>query len=172
MSAVLVESDRLGSLEMDETAIIEMPSGILGFPDLHRYALVAADDDGLYSWLQSLDDPSLAFLAVVPAPFFPDYAPVISDEDCRRLQLLDPSDGDARVIALLSFCCELVVDLPRAEDHLRHVCCIRDRYVFDDRLVAPLSELLDVGGRVADRDYAGDPLQVLSRCRRDRRRVA
>ncbi len=93
MTAVLVESARLGQLEMDEAAIIELPAGIMGFPDLHRYALIAADGDGLYSWLQSLDDPTLAFLAVVPAPFFPDYAPVISDEDCRRLELLDPSEA-------------------------------------------------------------------------------
>ena len=93
MSAVLVESDRLGPLEMDEAAIIEMPAGIMGFPGLQRYALVAAADEGLYSWLQSLDDPALAFLAVVPAPFIPDNEPVISDEDCRQLQLLEPSEA-------------------------------------------------------------------------------
>ena len=93
MTAVVVESVRLGHLEMDEAALVELAAGFMGFPDLHRYALVAADDDGIYAWLQSLDDPTLAFLTVVPAPFFPEYAPVISDEDCRRLELLDPSEA-------------------------------------------------------------------------------
>lgn len=93
MTVVLVESARLGQLEMDEAAIVELPAGIMGFPAQQRYALIAADPDGLYSWLQSLDDPALAFLVVVPAPFFPDYAPVISDEDCRQLELLEPSEA-------------------------------------------------------------------------------
>jgi len=93
MTAVLIDSVRLGHLEMDEASIIEVPAGIMGFPDLHRYAVVAADDDGIYSWLQSVEDPSLAFLTVVPALFFPTYAPVIPDDDCRSLGLRSPEDA-------------------------------------------------------------------------------
>lgn len=100
MTAVLVDSSRFGSLQLDETAIIELPSGILGFPDLHRYALLSADDDGIYSWLQAVDDPDLAFLVVVPLPFFPDYAPVISDEDCRLLRL--QRADDAQLLCLVT----------------------------------------------------------------------
>ena len=100
MTAVMIDSEHLGSVEVDEASVIELPAGILGFPEQRRYAVVAADDSGLYSWLQSLDEPQLAFLAVVPSPFFPDYEPVISDEDCATIGLTDPED--AQVLCLVT----------------------------------------------------------------------
>ena len=100
MTAVMIDSEHLGSVEVDESSVIELPGGILGFPDQRRYAIVAADDSGLYSWLQSLDEPELAFLAVVPTPFFPAYEPVIPDEDCATIGLTDP--GDAQVLCLVT----------------------------------------------------------------------
>ena len=87
MTAVMIESGHLGPVEVDDDAVVEFPAGIIGFPDQRRYAIVAAEDSGLYSWLQSVDEPDLAFLAVVPAPFFPDYAPVIPDEDCAAISV-------------------------------------------------------------------------------------
>ena len=100
MTAVMIDSGHLGSVEVDESSVIEVPAGILGFPEQRRYAVVAADDSGLYSWLQSLDEPQLAFLAVVPSPFFPDYAPVIPDEDCATIGRTDPED--AQVLCLVT----------------------------------------------------------------------
>ena len=100
MSALMVASERLGELSVDEMSVVELPAGIIGFPEYRRYALVAADEDGLYTWLQSLDEPSLAFLAVVPTPFFADYAPVIADEDCFRLGL--GSSRDAQLLCLVT----------------------------------------------------------------------
>ena len=100
MTAVMIDSEHLGSVEVDESSVVELPAGILGFPEQRRYAIVAADDSGLYSWLQSLDEPELAFLTVVPSPFFPDYAPVIPDEDCATIGLTDPED--AQVLCLVT----------------------------------------------------------------------
>lgn len=93
MTAVMIDSEHLGTVEVDESSVVEFPAGIIGFPDHRRYAVLEAEPSGLYSWLQSLDDPDLAFLAVVPAPFFPDYAPVIPDEDCATIGLTDPRDA-------------------------------------------------------------------------------
>lgn len=110
MTAVMIDSEHLGTVEVDDASVIELPAGIIGFPDQHRYAVVAADESGVYSWLQSIEEPGLAFLALVPAPFFPDYAPVVPDEDCRAIGLTDPADaqllclvtvGDDRVTANL-----------------------------------------------------------------------
>ena len=93
MTAMLVESERLGPLEVDEASVIEVPAGLIGFPQLRRFALVAAEETGVYSWLQSLDDPTVSFLSVVPAAFFPDYEPTIGDEDCIAIGLSDPADA-------------------------------------------------------------------------------
>jgi len=106
MTAVMIESGHLGPVEVDDHSVVEFPAGIIGFPDQRRYALVAAEESGLYSWLQSVDEPDLAFLALVPAPFFPDYAPVIPDEDCESIGLTDPED--AQVLCLVTVGDELI----------------------------------------------------------------
>lgn len=89
---MLVESERLGSIEVDESKVITFAEGLLGFPDARRFALVDAGDDGTYFWLQSLDDPRLAFLAAVPWAFFPEYEPELSMTDQEDLAISDPSD--------------------------------------------------------------------------------
>lgn len=90
---MLVASSRLGDLDVDEESIFDVPEGMLGFPDLRRLALIAHDDDGAYYWLQSVDQPDLAFLAVVPWRFFPAYEAVLSTEDEAALGLEDPADA-------------------------------------------------------------------------------
>lgn len=97
---MLLESDRLGPIEVDDASIVELPAGLLGFEDTRRYALVQADEHGAYSWLHALDDPSLAFLTVVPGFFFPDYSPDVSDDDVAALDLTDA--GDAQVLCLVT----------------------------------------------------------------------
>lgn len=97
---MLIESEQLGTVEIDESKILSFPDGLLGFPDVTRFALVDAGDDGTYFWLQSIDDPHLAFLAAVPWAFFPDYEPELSDSDQEALALTDARD--AMVLCLLT----------------------------------------------------------------------
>jgi flagellar assembly factor FliW len=97
---MFVDSERLGPIEVADASVIELPAGLLGFETCHRFALIPADDVGAYVWLQSIDDPTLAFLAVVPGFFFPDYAPELPDEDAAALEL--ESDADAQVLALVT----------------------------------------------------------------------
>jgi flagellar assembly factor FliW len=103
---VLIESERLGAVEVDETKILTFPEGLLGFAGPQRFALVDAGDDGTYFWLQSLDDAQLAFLAAVPWAFFPDYEPELSNADQDELGITDPSQ--ALVFCLLTFTDEAV----------------------------------------------------------------
>jgi flagellar assembly factor FliW len=98
---VHIESERLGAVEVDESKVLTFDHGLLGFPDAKRFALVDASDDGTYYWLQSLDDPQLAFLAAVPWAFFPDYEPELSEPDQAALGLSTPTD--ALVFCLLTF---------------------------------------------------------------------
>lgn len=103
---MLIESERLGAVEVDDTKVLTFPDGLLGFPDARRFALLDAGDDGTYFWLQALDDPQLAFLAAVPWAFFPDYEPELSMPDQETLGLTDPAD--ALVLCLLTFSDEAV----------------------------------------------------------------
>lgn len=97
---MLIDSSRLGALEIDDDSVIEFPEGLLGFEDRRRFALVPADQLGAYSWLHSVEDPDLAFLVVAPHFFFDDYAPDLDDSDASALDLTD--DRDAQALCLVS----------------------------------------------------------------------
>jgi flagellar assembly factor FliW len=108
---VRVESEKLGDIEVDETKVLTFPNGLLGFDDMRRYALVDTHDSGFYFWLQSLDDPGLAFLTAVPWPFFPDYEFELPDADRDALGLVEPDgDGDDDADNPTMVLCLLTVD--------------------------------------------------------------
>jgi flagellar assembly factor FliW len=97
---VLITSEHLGEVEVEDENLIQIPGGLLGFPDCSSYALIAAEESGVYAWLQATDQAELSFLVMVPAPFFPDYAPDISDADCEALGLVDPAN--AQILCLVT----------------------------------------------------------------------
>ena len=99
---MLLESERLGPIEVDEANMVELPAGLLGFESTSRFALVPADEVGAYSWLHSVEDPGLAFLTVVPAFFFPEYAPDVPDDDVAALDLTDPADAQVYCLVTIS----------------------------------------------------------------------
>jgi flagellar assembly factor FliW len=90
---VLITSEHLGEVDVADENVIEVPDGLLGFPGSTRYAIISAEDSGVYAWLQATDRPELSFLVMVPAPFFPDYEPDIPEADCAALDLVDPADA-------------------------------------------------------------------------------
>jgi len=62
---ITFETSRFGSLEVSEDRIINFPFGLLGFPNLNRYVLMDYKDTPL-KWLQSVDDPQVAFVVTDP----------------------------------------------------------------------------------------------------------
>ena len=65
---------------------------IAGFPDATAFALVELDPSSVLLALRSTEEPQLRFLVVPPAPFFPDYAPVLDDTWVARLGLTGVED--------------------------------------------------------------------------------
>ena len=92
-------------------AILEHPAdvdelrfadGLPGFPASHRFTLVRwGGDESSFSVLRSIDDEDLRFVVVPPGLFFPDYAPVLSDDDAARLGLDDADDAIVLVVVSL-----------------------------------------------------------------------
>lgn len=70
-----------------ELSAIELVRPMPGFPAETSFALVRLDDEGTLCAFRSLSRDDLRFLVVHPALFFPDYAPVLSDEDAELLGL-------------------------------------------------------------------------------------
>ena len=89
---VLVSSERFGDVVCEDSATLEFPRGLLGFEEQTTFVIVPADEDGVYSWLQSTIDPALAFLVTPPHFFFPDYEPEVNDADLLELDLRDPAE--------------------------------------------------------------------------------
>lgn len=102
-----IETTRFGALPVDESRVITFPEGLPGFEGCRRYTLVphpAADGaaPSPFQWLQSIDDGSLAFLAMDPHLAFPQYAPRLPSSELKNL-CLDGSDAaEARLLALLT----------------------------------------------------------------------
>ena len=90
MSTLTIESSRFGTLEIASDDVIEFPAGLIGLGG-HRYAIVAADTDGAFSWLHSIDDPSLALPVANPWHFFADYEVDLSDDASAPITA-DPAD--------------------------------------------------------------------------------
>lgn len=66
-------STRFGSFEVPDESIVRFPSGLLGFPEQQRYVILDHDTEAPFKWLQSVDEPDLAFVLMDPATFHPDY---------------------------------------------------------------------------------------------------
>jgi len=66
-------STRFGSFEVRDESILTFPSGLVGFPEQQRYVILDHDTEAPFKWLQSVEEPSLAFVILDPALFHPDY---------------------------------------------------------------------------------------------------
>ncbi|NLM42138.1 MAG: flagellar assembly protein FliW [Firmicutes bacterium] len=83
---------KFGAISVEEDQIIYFPRGILGFADYHRYVLVERTDS-VFSFLQSVDEPSLTFVVIMPELVRADYAVDLSEEEIELLQISSPEDG-------------------------------------------------------------------------------
>ena len=93
-----IESTRFGQLTVDDDRIITLPRGLLGFPNHTRFALIQTGQENYFFWLQSVDEPNLAFVVTDPSIFFKDYDVPIREETQADLQLGDPQHAQVFVI--------------------------------------------------------------------------
>jgi flagellar assembly factor FliW len=83
---------KFGTITVDEEQIIHFPRGVLGFADYHRYVLVEREDS-IFSFLQSVDEPGLTFVVIMPELVRADYEVELSNEEIELLQISSPEDG-------------------------------------------------------------------------------
>lgn len=72
---------RFGEVDVKESEWIEIKGSILGFEQLRRFVLLINDEDTPLCWLQSLEDPALAFVVINPLVIKPDYKPFVFEND-------------------------------------------------------------------------------------------
>ena len=80
---MVIETKIFGEIEISDDKIITFESGIVGFPDLKRFALLHDEEKGTNAgirFLQSLDEPAFAMPVMDPLLVKPDYDPEVDDE--------------------------------------------------------------------------------------------
>ena len=85
MATVTIESTRFGTVEIDDSIVLVLEQGMIGFPDHRRYAILKQREDSVFMWLHSVDDPALAFPIVLPWVFYWDYEVDLSDSDMAAI---------------------------------------------------------------------------------------
>ena len=79
-----VNTKLFGEIEIDDDKIITFDGGIVGFPDLKRFALMhdeGEEDEGQgLSFMLSLDEPAFAMPVVNPLFVKDSYNPVVEDD--------------------------------------------------------------------------------------------
>jgi flagellar assembly factor FliW len=74
-------STRFGEFAVPAETVIEIPSGIIGFPHATRYVMLEHKQP--FSWLHAIDDPNLAFVVVDGFEFGQQFEvkPPVGDKD-------------------------------------------------------------------------------------------
>jgi len=95
-----VRTTRFGTVSIAEDRVIAFPKGLLGFPQHTRFCLLEPADDACFFWLQSCDDPALAFVVTDPNFFIPEFSVPIRQEQMEAMKL--PSLTDAQVFVIVN----------------------------------------------------------------------
>ena len=97
---VRISTTRFGDISIDESRVIQMKGGMLGFEHLKRYVLLIQDEKIPFWWFQSIEDGSVAFVVINSLAVKPDYEPVISDDEVKLLEIASP--GDAALFSVVT----------------------------------------------------------------------
>ncbi len=79
---ILIQSTRFGELEVAKETLIDFPAGLIGFPKAMHFIMI--DHKPPFSWLQSAEDPNLAFVVIDGFEFGQafDLKPPLGDREC------------------------------------------------------------------------------------------
>jgi len=94
---ITIESQALGRVAVSADHIITFASGLPGFPDERRFALINDHLEPPFYCLQCVDNASLAFVVTDPSALVPDYRPKNGAGTLQELRANGPEDLQALV---------------------------------------------------------------------------
>jgi flagellar assembly factor FliW len=93
-----IHTTRFGALSVEDERVMHFEQGLLGFPEHKTFALIQTGDENYFFWLQSVEDPNLAFVVADPTTFFGDYAVPLREETLAEIELADVAEAQTFVI--------------------------------------------------------------------------
>ena len=87
-------------IEIDEAEVILFPFGVYGFEEYNRFILIHDEDDenGIFMWLQAIDDENLCFIVMEPETIDANYSPKLPDGILRKVNA--ETEVDIRYIVM------------------------------------------------------------------------
>lgn len=88
-----IKTSNFGELEILSENIIRFENGIPGFKDNKQYVIINdEDEDSPFCWLQSVEEPDLAFTMVNPFLAYESYDPKFPESELAKLGEGSPED--------------------------------------------------------------------------------
>ncbi len=78
---------RFGEIEIEENRIFNFVMPIIGFDMLHKFIILDPNKDTLFKWLQSIEDPALAFPIISVSALNLDYTIDLPDNIVEALDI-------------------------------------------------------------------------------------
>lgn len=76
-----VNTHLFGEIEVAQDRVITFTTGLMGFEEYKKFTLIFnSEKKGNIMWLQSLEEPELAFTVMDPMKLMENYNPVVEDE--------------------------------------------------------------------------------------------
>ncbi|OHB24719.1 MAG: flagellar assembly protein FliW [Desulfuromonadaceae bacterium GWC2_58_13] len=93
---------RFGQVEYDPANTLHFPCGMIGFESLREFIVMPNKKQGPLFWIQSVDDPEIAFVLTDPTNFFLDYRVVPDDNEKQKLAMEEEDDCHALVVVTVN----------------------------------------------------------------------
>ncbi len=84
---MVIHTSRLGAVSITSEDVINFPEGLLGFNELRRFVLLDDPTDEIFAWLQSCEDPNIAFPILEPELFATNYSVQLTKHDLETMGL-------------------------------------------------------------------------------------
>lgn len=85
---MLIKTRYFGEIDVDDQKILTFDDGLIGFEYLKNFTLIynnETESSSAVTWLQSLDEPMVAFPALSPFYVMKEYNPIVEDEVLVKL---------------------------------------------------------------------------------------
>ncbi len=100
MSTNQLNGTRFGQIEYLEEDVLTFERGMIGFDHCHRYLIISHKPESKFQWLQSIEEPGIAFLVTDPTGYVDGYGVEIEDEEAGEMGIT--SDTSIMVLTTAS----------------------------------------------------------------------
>ncbi len=90
-----INTYQFGEIEFTENLIIKFEDGLFGFEHLHKYLFIKTDED-LFYWLNSIEQPEIAF-PLIGTRIIDEKYPIENDSESFGIVTLSKNPADIKI---------------------------------------------------------------------------